>query len=83
MHAAAAATANAACFLLFQVIKIKKFAYGACEMVFNPFKLWPTDGPFNKSFRTYITNRNIAWHQKTSMLAYLSSYLVRTGNTGV
>uniref|UniRef100_A0A383WC27 Glycosyltransferase 2-like domain-containing protein n=1 Tax=Tetradesmus obliquus TaxID=3088 RepID=A0A383WC27_TETOB len=58
-----------------EVIKFKKFAYGACELLFNPIKQWPTKGPFNSKFLAYMRNKNIRWYQKTSLLAYLSSYL--------
>jgi hypothetical protein len=54
-----------------------QFAYGACELIFNPFREWPRKGPFNKKFITYVRNNNIAWYQKVSLLGYLSSYLVR------
>ncbi|KAF8057139.1 hypothetical protein HT031_006148 [Scenedesmus sp. PABB004] len=47
---------------------MKKFAYGACEMIFNPFRLWPLRGPFNRGFTTYLRNANIAWYQKASMV---------------
>jgi hypothetical protein len=53
-----------------------QFAYGACELLFNPIKQWPTKGPFNSKFLAYMRNKNIRWYQKTSLLAYLSSYLV-------
>jgi hypothetical protein len=53
-----------------------QFAYGACELLFNPFSAWLTKGPINKKFKLYMANKNIHWYQKTSMLAYLSSYLV-------
>jgi hypothetical protein len=53
-----------------------QFAYGACELLFNPFKQWLTRGPFNKKFRLYMANRSIRWYQKVSLMAYLSSYLV-------
>lgn len=59
-----------------EVIKFRKFAYGACEMIFNPFKDWIFRGPFNTGFKTYMKTREIHWYQKVSMLCYLSSYLV-------
>lgn len=37
---------------------------GACEMLFNPFKLWLTKGPFNRLFINYITNKHIKWYSK-------------------
>ncbi|WIA41540.1 hypothetical protein OEZ86_008910 [Tetradesmus obliquus] len=58
-----------------EVVKFKKFAYGACELLFNPFREWISKGPINKKFRLYMANKNIRWYQKSSMLAYLSSYL--------
>jgi hypothetical protein len=58
-------------------ISLLQFAYGACELLFNPFREWVSKGPINKKFLLYMRNKNIRWYQKTSMLAYLSSYLVR------
>jgi hypothetical protein len=60
---------------------VLQFAYGACELLFNPFREWVSKGPINKKFLLYMRNKNIRWYQKTSMLAYLSSYLVRCQRT--
>lgn len=53
-----------------------QFAYGACEMLFNPFKDWPTRGPFAPTLLHYLCTSRIRWYQKLSMLCYISSYLV-------
>jgi hypothetical protein len=58
------------------LIDLLQFAYGACELMFYPLREWPRKGPLNKKFTMYLRNRNIAWYQKVSLLAYLSSYLV-------
>jgi hypothetical protein len=62
--------------LLLCLAVLLQFAYGACELLFNPFSAWLTKGPINKKFKLYMANKNIHWYQKSSMLAYLSSYLV-------
>lgn len=43
---------------------------GACEILFNPLKLWLTKGPFNKLFVDYIFNEHIKWYQKVSTPAW-------------
>jgi hypothetical protein len=53
-----------------------QFAYGACELLFNPLRVWLSQGPFNRKFRVYIANPNIHWYQKVSLMTYFSSYLV-------
>eukprot|EP00877_Chromochloris_zofingiensis_P006822 jgi/Chrzof1/2393/Cz11g13140.t1 len=58
-----------------EVIKWRKFAFGACELFFNPLREWLFKGPINKKFITYIVCPHIEWHQKISLVVYLSSYL--------
>ena len=58
-----------------EIIKFKKFAYGACEILFNPFKLWPTRGPFAPLLLLFVRNPHINWYSKFGMLSYVSSYL--------
>jgi hypothetical protein len=62
-------------------VLLRQFAYGACELLFNPFSAWLSKGPINKKFKLYMANKNIHWYQKSSMLAYLSSYLVSAAAT--
>jgi hypothetical protein len=57
-----------------EVIKFRKFAYGACELVFNRLKDWPTKGPINKNYTDYLKSKHIKWYQKLSLSMYLSSF---------
>lgn len=57
-----------------EVIKFRKFAYGACELVFNKFKDWHRLGPINKNYISYLKSKPIKWYQKLSLSVYLSSF---------
>lgn len=57
-----------------EVIKMKKFTYGACEMCFNPIKNWIHKGLFSKIFVMFMWSNNIRWYQKISTCVYLSTY---------
>jgi hypothetical protein len=57
-----------------EVIKFRKFAYGACEMVFNRLHQWPYKGPFTKLFLQYITSSKILWYaSQVTRLSHLST----------
>jgi hypothetical protein len=58
-----------------EVIKFKKFAYGACELLFNPFVQWPTRGPFAPLLSLFLRNTFIPWYAKFGILSYVSTYL--------
>jgi hypothetical protein len=57
-----------------EVIKFRKFAYGACELVFNRFNEWFTKGPINKNYTDYLKSKHIKWYHKVSMSMYMSSF---------
>jgi hypothetical protein len=57
-----------------EVIKMKKFTYGACEMCFNPIKYWFKKGLFNQLLIRFLSNTNIRWYQKFNICVYLSTY---------
>lgn len=57
-----------------EVIKMKKFTFGACEMCFNPFKYWFTKGPLNKLLLNYLKAKYISWYQKINLCIYMSTY---------
>jgi hypothetical protein len=57
-----------------EVIKFRKFAYGACELVFNRFNEWFTKGPINRNYIDYLHSKHIKWYQKVSMSMYMSSF---------
>jgi hypothetical protein len=57
-----------------EVIKFRKFAYGACELVFNRFNEWFTKGPINKNYIDYLQSKHIKWYDKISMSMYMSSF---------
>ncbi|CAN0331229.1 unnamed protein product [Ascophyllum nodosum] len=58
-----------------EVIRLRKYAYGACEILFNKFKHWPCRGPITKLFWSYLGARCIPWPSKLQMLGYLGTYL--------
>jgi hypothetical protein len=57
-----------------EVIKFRKFAYGACELVFNKFPEWLTKGPINKTYIRYLQSTNIRWYHKLSLSMYMTSF---------
>ncbi|CAM9329387.1 unnamed protein product [Chrysoparadoxa australica] len=58
-----------------EIIKLKKFGFGACEMIFNPFKHWITKGIFTKLWITFFKVREVPWYSKVGLLSYLGTYL--------
>jgi hypothetical protein len=52
-----------------EVIKLRKFAYGACEMVFHPFKDWPCKGPLTPLIKNYLGSSKILWSVPPCSLA--------------
>ena len=57
-----------------EVIKFRKFAYGACELVFNKIPAWITKGPINKTYIRYLRSRNIKWYHKLSLTMYMTTF---------
>ncbi|KAG4440521.1 hypothetical protein IFR05_003991 [Cadophora sp. M221] len=51
----------------------EKYAYGCNELLFHPFRLWITRGPFTPLFRKFITS-NIRFTSKITILAYIGTY---------
>ncbi|TKY89773.1 hypothetical protein EX895_001070 [Sporisorium graminicola] len=51
----------------------QKYAFGACEILFNPFVRW-YKGPFTSLFWRFMWSRNVRTAGKLSMLSYLFSY---------
>ncbi|KAJ1025962.1 hypothetical protein NDA16_002587 [Ustilago loliicola] len=50
----------------------QKYAFGACEILFNPFVRW-YKGPFTLLFWRFMWSRNVRTAGKLSMLSYLFS----------
>ena len=46
--------------------KVVKFAYGAAEMLLNPFRYWLTGTPFSPLFRKFLWTRNISIFSKVT-----------------
>ena len=51
----------------------QKYAFGACEILFNPFIRW-YKGPFTSLFWRFMWSRNVRTAGKLGMLSYLFSY---------
>ncbi|KAI9810459.1 MAG: hypothetical protein M1827_006235 [Pycnora praestabilis] len=56
-----------------EVARWEKYAYGACELMFNPLRYWFTKGPFDAVFRAFITS-NIRLSSKATIIAYFGTY---------
>lgn len=57
-----------------EVIKLKKFTYGSCEMCFHPIKQWFRKGIFNKMLIRFLMADQIKWYQKVNVCVYMSTY---------
>eukprot|EP00298_Acanthocystis_sp_HF-20_P005249 c15487_g1_i1.p1 GENE.c15487_g1_i1~~c15487_g1_i1.p1 ORF type:complete len:785 (+),score=267.65 c15487_g1_i1:100-2355(+) len=57
-----------------EILRLQKYAYGACEMMFNPFIKWFISGPLTPLYRKFLFSKNIPWWSKISMTSYLGSY---------
>lgn len=51
----------------------EKYAYGCNELLFNPFRLWFTRGPFTPLFRKFLGS-NIRITSKITIMAYIGTY---------
>lgn len=57
-----------------EIIKFRRYSYGACEIMFNRFFDWWGNGVFTKKIKTYILSGTIPWASKFSMVGYLFTY---------
>jgi hypothetical protein len=57
-----------------EIIKMKKFTFGACEMCFNPIKTWFKKGIVSKTLVSFLSSKYIRWYQKVNTCVYLSTY---------
>lgn len=51
----------------------EKYAYGCSELIFHPFRYWPTCGPVTPLFRHFITS-NMSLMSKITVLSYIGTY---------
>ena len=58
-----------------EVIKMKKFTYGACEMCFNPVRRWLCKGLINKTLWNFLRAKHIKWYSKVNICIYMSTYM--------
>lgn len=56
-----------------EIIKYKRFAFGACEICFNPFKKWLTKGPFSPTFWRFL-GCQLSIIEKLNVIFYLCTY---------
>jgi hypothetical protein len=56
------------------MIKLKKYAYGTSEMLFNKVKDWPRRGVISPLFTAYLKS-NVRLDGKLNMIAYLFTYV--------
>ncbi|EXJ56310.1 uncharacterized protein A1O5_12577 [Cladophialophora psammophila CBS 110553] len=56
-----------------EVARWEKYAYGCCELIFNPMKDWLFHGPFTKTFRTFIRS-DINLTHKITTVGYIGTY---------
>ncbi|KAH6687246.1 glycosyl transferase family group 2-domain-containing protein [Plectosphaerella plurivora] len=56
-----------------ELMRWEKYAYGVSELLFEPFRRWPTRGPFTPLFRRFIWS-DIHFFKKCTMMGYISTY---------
>ncbi|MCJ1395005.1 hypothetical protein MMC18_007886 [Xylographa bjoerkii] len=56
-----------------ELARWEKYAYGCSELIFHPFRYWPTRGPFTPLFRRFIGS-NMPLASKFTIMAYIGTY---------
>ena len=56
-----------------ELARWEKYAYGCSELIFHPFRYWPTKGPFTPLFRRFMGS-NIPLPSKLTIMAYVGTY---------
>ena len=56
-----------------ELIRLRKYAYGCCEVVFNKFKDWRKKGIFSQLFKNFLKS-NMPIASKIGILAYMGTY---------
>jgi hypothetical protein len=56
-----------------ELARWEKYAYGCSELIFHPFRYWPTRGPFTKLFRRFICS-SMPLPSKLTIMAYVGTY---------
>lgn len=57
-----------------EIVKHAKFAYGASEIIFNPFLTWCKGGVLTAGFKSFMTCKNVQFSSKIGILGYLMTY---------
>lgn len=57
-----------------EMSKYSKFAYGASEMLFNPFSSWIKQGIFSKSIKRFLSSKKVIWTSRINVYGYIISY---------
>jgi hypothetical protein len=56
-----------------ELARWEKYAYGCSELIFQPFRYWPTRGPFTKLFIRFIISK-MPFPSKVTIMAYVGTY---------
>ncbi|TVY28420.1 hypothetical protein LHYA1_G002821 [Lachnellula hyalina] len=56
-----------------EIARWEKYAFGCNELLFHPFRLWVTRGPFTPLFRKLLTS-NIPLTSKITIMSYIGTY---------
>jgi len=57
-----------------ELVKLRKFAYGASELMFNPIKDWACKGLLTPEWKHFLTFRQISWSAKAGLIGYLFTW---------
>jgi hypothetical protein len=56
-----------------ELARWEKYAYGCSELIFHPFRYWPTRGPFTRLFINFIFSK-MPFPSKVTIMAYVGTY---------
>jgi len=57
-----------------EISRMRKYAFGCSELVFQPLYTWPWRGPFTKLFRSFLLARATPLATKISVTSYINIY---------
>jgi hypothetical protein len=58
-----------------EISRMRKYAFGCSELVFNPLPQWPRRGPFSALFMRYLVYSCAPFTNKLTTLAYIFIYV--------
>lgn len=57
-----------------EVVRLRKYAYGACEIMLNKLTDWPSKGLFSPVLKNFLSSQTTPWYSKVHIIGYLCNY---------